>query len=120
LVAGAWGHAFVYVGIIVLAGVLTGGPGTIVAAPFVWVIYAAAAQSILANKYLRQGWREVGATPEAQRDWPPNAAAEKAAAPATPVTSSVADELAKLADLKARGLLTDEEFQAQKAKLLAG
>ena len=32
--------------------------------------------------------------------------------------SSVADELAKLAALKDQGILTDEEFQAQKAKLL--
>lgn len=32
---------------------------------------------------------------------------------------SMADELAKLADLKAKGILTDEEFAAQKAKLLA-
>jgi hypothetical protein len=30
-----------------------------------------------------------------------------------------ADELAKLADLKARGVITDAEFEAQKAKLLA-
>ena len=30
-----------------------------------------------------------------------------------------ADELAKLADLKAKGVLTDAEFEAQKAKLLA-
>ena len=30
-----------------------------------------------------------------------------------------ADELAKLADLKDKGILTDEEFAAQKAKLLA-
>jgi membrane protease subunit (stomatin/prohibitin family) len=33
-------------------------------------------------------------------------------------TSSV-DELAKLADLKNKGVLTDAEFEAQKAKLLA-
>ena len=33
-------------------------------------------------------------------------------------SSSVADELAKLAKLKADGILTDEEFQAQKSKLL--
>ena len=32
--------------------------------------------------------------------------------------SSLADELAKLAKLKADGILTDEEFQTQKAKLL--
>jgi hypothetical protein len=30
-----------------------------------------------------------------------------------------ADELAKLADLKAKGVITDAEFDAQKAKLLA-
>lgn len=32
---------------------------------------------------------------------------------------SIADELGKLADLKAKGVITDEEFAAQKAKLLA-
>jgi hypothetical protein len=32
--------------------------------------------------------------------------------------SSSADDLHKLADLKDRGLLTDAEFEAQKAKLL--
>lgn len=41
-------------------------------------------------------------------------------APATPSTPrpSVADQLDKLADLKARGVLSDAEFAAQKAKLL--
>jgi hypothetical protein len=34
-------------------------------------------------------------------------------------SSSSADELAKLADLKAKGVLTDAEFEAQKAKLLS-
>jgi hypothetical protein len=33
--------------------------------------------------------------------------------------SGTADELAKLADLQAKGVLSDAEFQAQKAKLLA-
>jgi hypothetical protein len=33
--------------------------------------------------------------------------------------SSSADELAKLADLKAKGVISDAEFDAQKAKLLA-
>ncbi len=32
---------------------------------------------------------------------------------------NTADELSKLADLKAQGVLTDAEFEAQKAKLLA-
>ena len=34
-------------------------------------------------------------------------------------STSAADELAKLSDLKAKGVLTDAEFQQQKAKLLA-
>jgi hypothetical protein len=42
-----------------------------------------------------------------------------APAPAEP-QASVADQLTKLADLKDRGVLTDAEFEAQKAKLLAG
>ena len=33
-------------------------------------------------------------------------------------TNSTADELSKLADLHQRGVLSDAEFQAQKAKLL--
>jgi hypothetical protein len=35
-----------------------------------------------------------------------------------PSASSVADELAKLAHLRDAGVLTDQEFAAQKAKLL--
>lgn len=37
---------------------------------------------------------------------------------ATPEAVSLADELRKLADLRRDGLLTDEEFQEQKAALL--
>ena len=33
--------------------------------------------------------------------------------------TSAGDELSKLADLKAKGVLTDAEFEAQKAKILA-
>ena len=32
--------------------------------------------------------------------------------------TSTADELGKLADLKAKGVLSEEEYQAQKAKLI--
>jgi hypothetical protein len=34
-------------------------------------------------------------------------------------TDSAAEQIARLADLRDRGILTDQEFQAQKAKLLA-
>ena len=37
-----------------------------------------------------------------------------------PAPESVADQLAKLADLRDRGVLTEAEFEAQKAKILAG
>jgi putative oligomerization/nucleic acid binding protein/phospholipase D-like protein len=38
---------------------------------------------------------------------------------AAPDSSSTADQLAKLADLHDRGVITDQEFQQQKAKVLA-
>jgi hypothetical protein len=41
-----------------------------------------------------------------------------AAAPAAPAPALVADELAKLVQLRDAGALTDEEFAAQKARLL--
>jgi hypothetical protein len=34
-------------------------------------------------------------------------------------TSSSADELAKLADLRAQGAITDDEFQSLKAKIVS-
>ncbi|SDA15096.1 SHOCT domain-containing protein [Sphingomonas sp. NFR15] len=39
--------------------------------------------------------------------------------PSTVIPSSKADELGKLADLKSKGVLTQAEFDAEKAKLLA-
>jgi hypothetical protein len=41
-----------------------------------------------------------------------------APAPAAPAGESVIDQLKKLGELKAQGILTEEEFAAQKAKLL--
>ena len=45
---------------------------------------------------------------------PPQAARRRAAA------ASTVDQLKDLADLKQQGILTDAEFDAQKAKILAG
>ncbi len=50
---------------------------------------------------------------------PPAPAPAPAAAPAGG-ESSVIDQLKELGELKAQGILTEEEFAAQKAKLLAG
>ncbi|MGA8745010.1 MAG: SHOCT domain-containing protein [Solirubrobacterales bacterium] len=45
--------------------------------------------------------------------------APPAAAPAPGAGQSTIDQLKELGDLKAQGVLTEEEFAAQKAKLLA-
>ncbi|MFN8217678.1 MAG: SHOCT domain-containing protein [Solirubrobacterales bacterium] len=50
---------------------------------------------------------------------PQQAPPAPAAAPAAPpAEGSVIDQLKELGELKAQGILTDEEFAAQKAKLL--
>jgi hypothetical protein len=46
-------------------------------------------------------------------------AAPAAAAPAAPAPDPL-DQLKQLGELKAAGVLTDAEFEAQKAKILAG
>jgi putative oligomerization/nucleic acid binding protein len=43
---------------------------------------------------------------------------EASRAPSTSASFSVADELAKLAELRKRGIINESEFQAQKDKLL--
>jgi hypothetical protein len=40
------------------------------------------------------------------------------AAPAAPAAESTIDQLKELGELKSQGILTEEEFAAQKAKLL--
>lgn len=49
----------------------------------------------------------------------PSAAAAPAPSAVTPSAVSIADELSKLAGLRDQGVLTDDEFAAQKARLLA-
>ncbi|MFM7062036.1 MAG: SHOCT domain-containing protein [Actinomycetes bacterium] len=52
---------------------------------------------------------------------PPAAAPAAAPAPvAAAPEADLMDQLQKLGDLKAQGILTEEEFAAQKAKLLGG
>jgi hypothetical protein len=50
---------------------------------------------------------------------PPEPAAPQAAAPAAPQESAI-EQLKELAQLKEQGILTEEEFAAQKAKILGG
>jgi hypothetical protein len=68
-----------------------------------------------------QRWQEQGGQQpmeyryEAQQPQQPQAAS---AAPEASQSSTV-DQLKELAELKSQGILTDEEFEAQKAKILA-
>jgi phosphoglycolate phosphatase-like HAD superfamily hydrolase len=65
----------------------------------------------------RQGqrWAQQEEAQQAQQ------APQPAAAPAAPAppAESMLDQLKELGELKAQGILTEEEFAAQKAKLLA-
>ena len=45
---------------------------------------------------------------------------QPSAAPAAPAQDDMLTQLQKLGELKAAGVLTEEEFAAQKAKILAG
>ena len=49
---------------------------------------------------------------------PPPAAAPPPPAPNQGISPDAMDQLKQLADLKSQGILTDEEFAAQKAKIL--
>jgi hypothetical protein len=55
---------------------------------------------------------------EAQQQPPP--AAYEAPPPAAPSTDDKLEQLKQLGELKTAGVLTDAEFEAQKAKILAG
>lgn len=125
LTVGLWGHVFIQIFVYVLIGFLGGGPFLVIAIPVLWITYAVCVGSMLANRYLRRGWREVAA--DSPRE-PPNAPVSTGLthlypkvqpAPAAPA-ASVADELEKLAGLRDRGLLTPAEFDTQKAILLGG
>jgi len=68
----------------------------------------------------RQGarWAEQE-QPQQQYAAPPQSAPPPAPAPAAASGQSVPEQLKELAALRDQGVLTDEEFAAQKAKILA-
>lgn len=95
------------------AVVVRRGPGLIGAAARTAVVAgtATAVSGAVANKQAAR----------AQQATATQAAAEPAPAPAAPAAAAGPDQLGqleRLADLKAQGVLTDEEFSAAKAKLL--
>ncbi|HEY8501247.1 MAG TPA: SHOCT domain-containing protein [Solirubrobacterales bacterium] len=79
-------------------------------------VIAGTATSVSNRVSRRQGerWAEQEA---AQQQAAPAQAAPAAQAPAAGQSSTI-DQLKELGELKAQGILTEEEFAAQKAKLL--
>ncbi len=76
-------------------------------------VIAGTATSVSNRVSRRQGQR--WAAQEEQQAPPPQQAPPAAAAPAA---ESTIDQLKELGELKSQGILTEEEFAAQKAKLL--
>ncbi len=72
----------------------------------------------VSNRVSRRQGQRWAQQEEAQQ--PQQAPAPVAAAPAAPAAGgqSMIDQLKELGELKAQGILTEEEFAAQKAKLL--
>jgi hypothetical protein len=73
----------------------------------------------VSNRVSRRQANKWGQQEAAQAPPPEAAPAPVAAAPAAPASSTI-DQLKELAELKSQGILTEDEFAAQKAKLLAG
>jgi len=68
-------------------------------------------------KRQNERWSQQEAGQQAQA--PPQQAPPQQAPPAAPAAgASVIEQLKELGELKAQGILTEEEFAAQKAKLL--
>jgi Short C-terminal domain len=77
-------------------------------------VIAGTATSVSNRVSRRQGQRWAAQEEQQQ----PQQAAPAPAAAAAPASSTI-DQLKELGELKAQGILTEEEFAAQKAKLLA-
>lgn len=60
---GLWGHVFIWLLVVALPGVLSGGPLLVIALPLASICYALGIQSILATRYLSRGWREATSAP---------------------------------------------------------
>jgi hypothetical protein len=105
LVKGLYGHFIVNLLIVILSsGVL---------APIVWIVYGFIGNGIHKQSLLKQGYLT-------------QAQLSERAVPSQPVPSAPSAErkdqltkLRELGELREKGVLTDEEFSAQKARVLA-
>jgi Short C-terminal domain len=67
-----------------------------------------------ANRWASQDQQQADEQQQAYEEQPPPEE------PAAPSQDDMLDQLQKLGELKSAGVLTEEEFAAQKAKILAG
>ena len=74
----------------------------------------------VSNRVSRRQANKWAAQDEQQAAQQEQAPPPQPAAPAAPAEDDMLDQLQKLGELKAAGVLTEEEFAAQKAKILAG
>jgi len=82
-------------------------------------VIAGTATSVSNRVSRRQATRWAGQEEQQQaQQAPPPQPAAPAAAPAAGTASTI-DQLKELAELKAQGILTEDEFAGQKAKILA-
>ena len=86
-------------------------------------VVAGTATAVSGRVARRQAGRAAAAAPPPPQSAEPVYAAAPppppvAAAPVAPPAPDLVEQLTQLADLKDRGVLTDEEFAAQKARLL--
>lgn len=58
MVRGLWAHVGAWFLVSALFGVMTGGPGSLVASFLFWVIYPFTIKGILRKRYLQRGWIE--------------------------------------------------------------
>ena len=72
------------------------------------------------QQYEHEQYQQSQAQQQQQQYAPPPPPPPPPAPPASAGQSDVIAQLEKLGQLKAAGILTDAEFEAQKAKLLAG
>ena len=74
----------------------------------------------VSNRVSRRQANKWSAQEEEQAPQEEQAPPPQPAAPAAPTQDYMLTQLQKLGELKASGVLTEEEFAAQKAKILAG
>lgn len=59
LVLGLWAHAFIWFLLAIIAAFFGGFAGAAIAAGMLSILYARIVDDLIAEKYLRKGWREV-------------------------------------------------------------